>query len=442
VKFRWLARTCPPWARARFSFTDAASAACEWLCDSGELTKHIAPGAGGAAPVLSGDHRNSGGRTFRSNPRKLLLFPFKLAWRIADNSFVQKSAVIAGVTMALSAATLLWIGEWPAGWKELGAESGAGSSGFVVPAEADGGGATGVSPTAASLVLPVGSGNFLAAPGYTIHHEVPEVRLQFTVADEQGRTVQNLTPSDIQVLDDQVPVRHFNDFTHDNNLPLRLGVLLDTSDSVGRVLAEEKLSALHFLQRVMRPQSDRAFILAFGADIRIWQTSTADREQLMNAVDRSRQPGWGTRFYDAVYAACNEQLTHAGEDMPVHRALIVLSDGDDTLSFRDLRDVVSIAQRGEIQVYTISLHNQRPATRSDLVLQRLADESGGRSYVVPSSKELDGVFGALEEELRTQYYVSFSPQQDSPGFHSLQVEVRAPQKVVVHARQGYYAVAQ
>ena len=98
--------------------------------------------------------------------------------------------------------------------------------------------------------------------------------------------------------------------------------------------------------------------MAFGADIHVWQTSTADRAQLIDAVDRLRQPGWGTRFYDALYAACNEYLARAEDSNFVHRAIIVLSDGDDTNSFHDLRDVAAIALRGEVQIYALTLHGK------------------------------------------------------------------------------------
>ena len=103
--------------------------------------------------------------------------------------------------------------------------------------------------------------NYLPAntPGYTFRREVPEVRLQFTVADDQGRLMQNLSSADVRVLDDQSPVPRFTDFERDDNLPLRLGIILDTSDSVKRVLPDEKTAARSFLDRVMRPQSDNAF---------------------------------------------------------------------------------------------------------------------------------------------------------------------------------------
>jgi VWFA-related protein len=204
----------------------------------------------------------------------------------------------------------------------------------------------------------------------------------------------------------------------------------------------EKTAALNFLDRILRPQSDRVFVMAFGADIHVWQTSTADRAHLIDAVDRLHQPGWGTRFYDALYAACSEQLPHEDDSSFVHRAIIVLSDGDDTNSFHALRDVAAIALRGEVQIYALTLHGKNRIPPGDAVLQRLADQTGGRFYVAQSGKDLDGVFAEIEQDLRTQYYVSFAPQQVTPGFHALHVEVHASQKLQVHARQGYYAVEQ
>ncbi len=207
-------------------------------------------------------------------------------------------------------------------------------------------------------------------------------------------------------------------------------------------IAEEKAAALKFLGRIMRPQSDHAFVMGFGGDLQMWQTSTADRAQLMDALNRLHQAGWGTRFYDALYSACNEYLSHPDGGSLVHRAVVVLSDGDDTQSFRELRDVLAIALRGEIQIYALTLHRKKQAPRSDAVLQSLADETGGRFYVAQSSKDLDGAFAQIEQDLRTQYYVSFPPQQVTPGFHALHLEVRSPRKLQVHARQGYYVSAQ
>jgi VWFA-related protein len=360
--------------------------------------------------------------------------------RIADNSIVHKSAMVIGLTLALAVAPLAEIGEWAAAGSSNSA--GASSSASVAPsgqnAESRG---LALAPMPMNL-LPPGSYSPAGIPGYTVSRTVPEVRLQFTVADEHGRLMRGLAAEDIRILDNHVPVEHFNDFAREENLPLRLGIVLDTSDSVKRVLPDEKAAALSFLNRILRPQSDRAFVMGFGGEVRIWQASTADRARLIDAVGRLHQPGWGTRFYDALYAACKEYPSYGDETSPVHRAIVVLSDGDDTHSFHDLRDVIAIAQRGEVQIYALALGGKKPVLRADAVLQRLAEQTGGRFYVAPSSRDLEGRFAEIEQELRTQYFVSFPPQRATPGFHALQVQVRTPQKIQVHARQGYYAAAQ
>ncbi len=293
--------------------------------------------------------------------------------------------------------------------------------------------------TAPLPVLPE-SNNHLPAntPEYTVQHDVPEVRLQFTVADERGRLVPNLSPADVRILDDQSPVPRFTDFERDDNLPLRLGIVLDTSDSVKRVLPDEKSAALNFLDRVMRPQTDNAFVMAFGGNIRVWQTATADRQLLVSAVEHLQQPGWGTRLFDALYSACADQLSDHDHGQLDHRAIIVLSDGDDTESLRQMADVAAIAQRNEIQIYALTIHARQAPDRGDQILQRLADTTGGRFYIAPSSRDLEGAFAQIEQDLRAQYYVSFPPQARR-GFHSLRVEVTTPQKLEIHARQGYYA---
>ncbi len=366
----------------------------------------------------------------------------KLLCRVADNPVVRTSAIVLGLTLALSAATLSRMGEWAVdGISDSAADPASSNSDVDSPRES---GASRIIAAASfpPNLLPSGSYAPASTPGYTIRHTVPEVRVEFTIADEQGRLVHDISPADIRILDNQEPVERFDDFARDEDLPLRLGIVLDTSDSVKRVLPDEKAAALTFLDRILRPQSDRAFVMAFAADIHIWQASTADRAELLDAVGRVHQPGWGTRFYDALYTACEEQLARPDAGNYVHRAIVVLSDGEDTESFHDLRDVIAIALRGEVQIYALTLHGKKPVSRGDVVLQRLAEQTGGRFYQAQSSKELEEKFVEIEQELRTQYHVSFPPQQVTPGFHALQVEVRAPQKMQVHARQGYYALAQ
>lgn len=371
-----------------------------------------------------------------------LLLPFKLLRRVADNSIVQRSALITGLSLALSGVTLAGIGEWAAGRFDssaVDAESSSRSS--AGPADYE-------DRLSLTILPPLPAfpetSDYLPSrtPEYTVHRDVPEVRLQFTVADEQGRLVPNLSAADVRILDDQSPVPRFTDFERDDNLPLRLGIILDTSDSVKRVLLDEKTAALNFLDRVMRPQTDNAFVIAFGGDYKIWQGSTPNRQQLVEAIDQAKEPGWGTRVFDALYAACSGQAASGDNDKSLHRAVIVLSDGDDTDSLHTLPDVIAAAQRNEIQVYPLTIHSRKIVLRGDRVLQLLAESTGGQMYVAPSAKDLSTVFAQIERDLRTQYYISFPPQQSTPGYHSLRVEVRTPERLEVHARRGYYALEQ
>ena len=369
--------------------------------------------------------------------RSLARTVVKLISRLADNSFVQKSALITGLTLALSAATLAGIGEWAAGAFD-GAAPGPGSS-AATSADADYTGR--LAPLPAVVLSPPAKAAPPDAPGYTIRRTVPEVRLRFTVADELGHPVQSLSAADVRVIDDQSPVERFSDFERDENVPLRLGILMDTSDSVKRVLADEKTAAIAFLGRILKPRGDRTFVMTFGANYSVWRSPSSDMAELAAAVTRMKQPGGGTRLYDALQSACLEQFSADEDSVPVHRALVVLTDGEDTQSFHELRDVVAAALRNEIQIYALTLHSPRVTTHGDLVLQQLADATGGRYFVARSSRELDAAFTQIEQELRTQYYVSFAPRS-GPGYHSLQVEVRAPQRLLVRARQGYFAFPQ
>jgi len=190
----------------------------------------------------------------------------------------------------------------------------------------------------------------------------------------------------------------------------------------------------------MRPKADSAFVVGFGGEIKTWQTPTADPQQLTLAINRLEEPGWGTRVFDALYSACSGSLAAPSEGESLHRAIILLTDGDDTDSLHSLGDAIAAAQRSEIQIYPLTIHSPRTADRGDRVLQRLADSTGGRLYVAATAKDLGNAFAQIEQDLRTQYYVSFPPQQPTPGFHSLRVEVRSAGKLEVRARQGYYAL--
>ncbi|MFZ0313265.1 MAG: VWA domain-containing protein [Candidatus Korobacteraceae bacterium] len=355
---------------------------------------------------------------------------------------MQRSALITGLSLALGGVTLAAVGEWASG--RFDSSTAEGGPATVAAASTGYEGSRAVAAVPASLPRLPESGDHLPAgtPGYTFRRDVPEVRLQFTVADEQGRVVQDLSPDEVRIFDNQSPVASFSDFERAQDLPLQLGLILDTSDSVKRVLPEEKAAAVNFLQQIMRPQSDTAFVMGFGGDIKLWQDSTANRQELIDAIARLKQPGWGTRFFDALYSACDGRLAATGDGKLVHRAIVVLTDGDDTQSIHSLGNVIAAAQRNEIQIYALTIHSLGVTDRGDRILQRLADATGGRLYVAPSSRDLGAAFAQIEQDLRTQYYVSFPRQQAAPGYHALRIEVRPAQKLEVHARQGYYAMAE
>jgi VWFA-related protein len=276
--------------------------------------------------------------------------------------------------------------------------------------------------------------------GFTVRRDIPEVRLHFSVSDAFGRTLTQLSADDVRVFDDQAPVIRLSEFERAENLPLEIGIAIDTSDSVVRVLPEEKAAALKFLDRILRPSSDTAFVVGFGGSIKEWQPPTAERQPLIAAIAHVKEPGWGTRFYDAVYASCQTPPPSASAG-PLHRALIVLSDGNDSDSLHTITDVVVAALSNDFQIYALTIRKGRAEDNGANVLRRLANATGGRVYVAASSSDLDAAFTQIERDLRTQYFVSFPPQRRTAGYHSLRVEVLAPQNAQVHARTGYYATA-
>jgi Ca-activated chloride channel homolog len=374
---------------------------------------------------------------WRSYASRCLRAGLKTLCRVADNSFVQRSTLITGVLLATSGAMLGGVGYWVSG-------------GFDYLSASPTYDVAGIGDYDHAKHMPAGLTGTVTTPNgpdsatnaaYTFRKNVPEVRLQFTVADERGRLIPDVSLSELRILDDHVPVDHIKQFEKMSDLPLRVGLLLDVSDSMKRAMEQEKLVALAFLRRVVRPGTDRGFVMAFGDTVQIFQDPTSEVADLIGAVKQAKAPGDSTEFFDAVYAGCVDQWK-AEEHGPVHRVMIVISDGEDTGSRHVLSDVVAAAQRSEIQIYTLNLHLRKRNYTGDGVLQKLADETGGRFFIANNAREADTIFSQLEQELRTQYYVSFRPQGELPGYHALQVEVQNPKKMMVHARKGYYALNQ
>ena len=274
-------------------------------------------------------------------------------------------------------------------------------------------------------------------PEYTIRRTAPEVRVQFSVADERGRPITDLTADDIRIIDDHFAVHRIRQFSRPQDLPLQVGLLLDVSDSVQKSIPHEKKAAQVFFDQVMRPMSDWAFLMGFGRDAQLWQDSTGDIPALDRALQRIQQSGYSTNLYDSIFDAClNFRRTEPGTQ--TQRVILLFSDGEDTASAHTLGEAIALAQRREIQIYTVAMHPGRRFAAGDAALRQLADETGGHMYVFSRERELQTIFTAMDRQIRTQYNVSFAAERHTPGFHDLRIETTSRGNLHVHARQGYY----
>jgi len=276
----------------------------------------------------------------------------------------------------------------------------------------------------------------------TIKTRVDEVNVLFIATDRHGKFVRNLNQSDFSFLDDHKPPEAIVNFRRENDLPLQLGLLLDTSGSVRSRFDFEQTSALGFLQQTLRPNFDRAFIMGFNTHSQIAQDFT-DNIHLLEAGVHSLHDGGGTALYDAIYRACREKLSKDQSSQPERRALIIISDGEDNQSEVSRAQAIEMAQRSEVIIYTISTDDSGMVLRGDKVLQQLADATGGRAFYPYKSKDITRAFASIEEELRSQYIVSYRPANFDADGRYRAIEITALRKdLQVRARKGYYAPRQ
>jgi len=275
-------------------------------------------------------------------------------------------------------------------------------------------------------------------PEYTIRRTAPEVRLQFSVADERGHLITDLAAKEIRILDDHFAVERIRQFSRAEDLPLDVGLLLDVSDSVRGTIAQERGAIQLFLSRVMHPSSDRAFLMAFGRDIQLWQSFTGDTRALSEGLQRTPKAEYATNLYDSVFYACLNYYPRVEAEAQAQRIILLLSDGDDTASLHTMAEAIAVAERREIQIYAVSIHPGRKFATGDAILRRMAEETGGQAYVASKEKDFPVILTDMERQMRTQYYVSFPPERQTPGFHDLRVEATSNRNLHVHARQGYY----
>jgi Ca-activated chloride channel family protein len=276
----------------------------------------------------------------------------------------------------------------------------------------------------------------------TIKKRVDEVNVLFIATDRHGKFVRNLNEKDFAILDDHKPPQSIVNFRRETDLPIELGLLIDTSGSVRGRFDFEQDAAVSFLQNTVRPNFDKAFVVGFNGHSQMMQDFT-DNAALLSAAVHRMQDGGGTALYDAIYRACHDNLIKDHEDHPSRRAIVVVSDGEDNQSDFSEAQAIEMAQRAEVIIYAISTDDSGLILRGDKVLQRIADATGGRAFFPYKMKDIKNSFAAIEDELRSQYIISYHPADFEANGHFRPIEITALKKdLQVRSRRGYYAPRQ
>jgi VWFA-related protein len=278
--------------------------------------------------------------------------------------------------------------------------------------------------------------------GDTIRVDVTRVNVLFSVTDKKGRFVTDLEKDDFEVLagKDQ---QEIIEFVRDSDLPLRLGILIDTSNSIRDRFRFQQEAALEFLRSVLRPEVDKATIISFDTSADTVSHLTNDTRVLESTI-RNLRPGGGTALYDAITIACRDEL---GMDQPrneFRRALIVLSDGEDTQSRSSREQALEFAHKSDVIIYAISTNISRIQTDGDKVLKYFAEETGGSTFFPFKVEDMSQSFENIANEMRHQYSILFSPLPlfTDGRYHNVDIRIRDRRdrgNYDVRARKGYYA---
>lgn len=366
----------------------------------------------------------------------------------------------------------------------------------AVAQSAGDGQARNTSPAASSRAANTNSAD---QPVTTMSVQVKVVNVLATVRDKQGKIVNTLGKDDFTVTEDGHP-QTVKYFARETDLPLTLGLLVDTSLSERRVLGEERSASESFLVQMLREDKDKAFVIHFDREVELLQDLTASHEQLRTALASLETPrfdrtsgggggpgpgsggsgrgsgrhGGGTLLYDAVYLASEELM----RKQPGRKALVVLSDGVDTGSKESLEAAIESAQRANTLVYSILFKDDEaygngggygrtgisipgmggpgmgrggmgggrggrrfPEEHADgkKILQRISKETGGRMFEVSKKEPVEQIYSQIQEELRNQYNLGYTPDRENAaaGYHKIQVAAKG-KDLVVQSRDGYY----
>ena len=276
----------------------------------------------------------------------------------------------------------------------------------------------------------------------TIRKRVDEVNVLFIATDKHGKFVRNLNENDFSILDDHKPPQSILNFRRETDLPLHLGLLIDVSGSVQSRFGFEQDAAVSFLQHSIRAGFDKAFVVGFNKESDLTQDFT-DNVELLSAGVHRLHDGGGTALYDAIYRACKEKFLKDRPDHPTRKAIVVVSDGEDNQSDVSRAQAIEMAQRAEVIIYAISTDDSGLILRGDKVLEQIAEATGGRAFFPFKMKDITHSFAAIEDELRSQYVVSYKPADFDADGRYRSIEISALKKdLQVRARKGYFAPQQ
>jgi Ca-activated chloride channel family protein len=269
--------------------------------------------------------------------------------------------------------------------------------------------------------------------------DVTRVNILFTVTDKKGRFVTDLSKTDFDVIENKKP-QTIQQFTAESDLPLRLAVLVDTSNSIREQFRFEQQAAIRFIQSVVRPQQDRLMLVSFDSAAEMVSDLTGDLNKLEQGV-KSMRPGGGTALYDAIYFAAKEKLMMDQPRDKFRRAMIIISDGEDTESRMSRDQALEMAQKADTVIYAISTNITREDKDGDKVLRYLTDETGGQAFFPFKLEDLDQSFENIANELRHQYNIFYRPEPlKADGlYHPVTVRTKGRKDLIVRARKGYYA---
>ena len=281
-----------------------------------------------------------------------------------------------------------------------------------------------------------------------------------TAIDKKSRFITTLSREDVRVLEDNVP-QELSIFERETDLPLTLAILIDTSRSQERTLPDEKIAARTFIDSVLRADRDQAAVISFTGEAVLQQPLTSELEDLRGAVERviiefptgspecegnisvEREARCYTGVWDALWVTTDEVLSQTREQS--RRAIILLSDGDDTSSTTKRQEAIDFAVKNNIVIYSIGIGDDEQYEIADDALRKVSERTGGRAFFPSDKPALEAAFAQIERELRSQYLIGYQPanRKHDGSFRKVQIKIINPElrkaKLRLLYRQGYYA---